>query len=534
MQRKIIVVTGKLAMNEARRQINLLNRAGYNVKLEVFNIDVAVFINDKILAKWINNSCNDLQGGLIIIPGGSKVESNSLYSLLKCNNVKVVKGPIHISDLYHYITTIPPDDWILDQPIDRLHENEKRSSTMNVYKKLTTENLGLKSSHSKIVIPIEPPPFIPLGELYIDSYFAKHFSDKLSWIIESEFPSIIIGSIKNDVDAVKTAIRMAEKEGFKGIIGIDLPPSCKSIELITTTSAELFLSMNNHDLMKLEGCLRTVKNSIIPVIIPANVQGSRKSKILSLSKAVKKAYKMKITKIILDPIISPPFSNRDASILDSLLISRYLNEKHRKPVLLGLSNYIELVDSDSPGLVFGLVQLSIEAKVSLGLFSEESYKTQGVLQEALVSAIMNSYSAKYAIPPKDLGVNLLVLKDKKRSENVLANYIKIVGKANKKQPIGDWDPTGPVNVAVDHTRKLVLVKKKKWDYWIGSHEWRPLIEYLLNNNEISRIGHAFYLGRELYKAILALKLGKNYVQDKRLFQKSYLDGLEKEEKDFEI
>ncbi|MCE4614728.1 MAG: hypothetical protein F7B60_04280 [Desulfurococcales archaeon] len=534
MHGKIVVVTGKLAMEEAERQVELLNKAGYNVKLKVFNIDVAVFINEKNLASWINKFCSDLKGSVIVIPGGSHVRSDIFYTLLRCKDVRVVKGPIHISDLYHYSTAIPLGDWMLDHPVDRLHECEKRSSTMGAYRKMLSESKGLRSVHSNIVIPIKPPPFIPIGELYIDSYFGKYFEDKLGWLINSEFPIIVVGSLRNDSSAVEKAVRTVEKEGFNGILGIDLPPSCKSIRLITNTSAELFLSLNSHAFGKLEECIKAVRNSIMPVIIPSNIRGSRRSKLYSLGRGVKKAGNIGLSRIILDPIISPPYSNANTSVLDALLVSRTVNEKYGKPVLLGLSNYIELVDSDSPGLVFSLVQLAVEAKASLGLFSEESYKTQGVLQEAFLAAAMNSYSAMHKIPPKDIGVNLLVLKSKKRIENNITGRVKVLEREGGEQPIGEWDPTGYVNIIVDYKRRLILTKKKKWKHWIGSTEWRPIIDYLIENNEISRIGHAFYLGRELYKATLALKLNKNYIQDERLFTKNYLKGLEKEEKDFEI
>ncbi|MEB3772524.1 MAG: hypothetical protein GSR82_02455, partial [Desulfurococcales archaeon] len=212
---------------------------------------------------------------------------------------------------------------------------------------------------------------------------------------------------------------------------------------------------------------------------------------------------------------------------DSLNMAVRLNEKFRSPVMLGLSNYIELVDADSPGLVFSLTQLSTEAKVSLGLFSEESYKTQGVFQEALVASMMNTYSLSKKVPPKNLGLDLLILKDKKRLDPVVGGAIQIVDRGKREEPVGSWDPTGHFNIIVDRERRLVLVKKSTWNKWIGGRSWRPIVDYILSESGVAELGHAFYLGREIYKAVLALHLEKDYVQDKRIFKKTYLEGLEK-------
>ncbi len=522
-----MVVTGNLARKEAEKQVFLLNKAGWEAKVKVFNIDVAVFINEKILAKWINESCNELRDAIIVLPGGVLVNPSLLLNLVKCREIRIVKGPTHISDLYMYIQMIPIEEWTLDDSIDTLYAREKYDSIVTCYREMISGNHGVKSVHSNIVIPVTPPPFIPAGELYVDSYFSRYLENKLKWIIDSKFPIIVLGSINNDLHSIERWIRGIEQEGYNGIIGLDATPSCKSMELVSRTSAELFLSIDSHHLQKLERCIKKHREEIIPVLTPHNTTGNKKSKLASLGYTVRKARELGIDRFILDPILPPPYTGENTSILDAFLMAKNLNVKYGKPLLLGLSNYIELTDADSPGLVFSLIQMSIDARVSLGLFAEESYKTQGVLQEAFIAAIMNSYSAKRNTPPKNMGIDLLVLKDKRRMENNTAGNILLVRERDTGKPVGKWDPLGHINIAVDYNRKIVLVKKDSWNSWIGSGEWRPVIDYLLENNEISSIGHAFYIGKEIYKAVLALKLGKDYIQDQRLFKKNYLEGIEK-------
>lgn len=45
---------------------------------------------------------------------------------------------------------------------------------------------------------------------------------------------------------------------------------------------------------------------------------------------------------------------------------------------------------------------------------------------------------------------------------------------------------------------------------------KSISDTVVENKLISRLDHAAYLGRELKKAEIALKLGKNYVQDSEL------------------
>ncbi|MEM0022551.1 MAG: DUF4346 domain-containing protein, partial [Archaeoglobaceae archaeon] len=51
---------------------------------------------------------------------------------------------------------------------------------------------------------------------------------------------------------------------------------------------------------------------------------------------------------------------------------------------------------------------------------------------------------------------------------------------------------------------------------IAGKRAKEIIDTILELGLVSRLDHAAYLGRELMKAEIALRLGKNYVQDQDL------------------
>ncbi|TRM87614.1 hypothetical protein DJ521_03340 [Sulfolobus sp. E3] len=115
--------------------------------------------------------------------------------------------------------------------------------------------------------------------------------------------------------------------------------------------------------------------------------------------------------------------------------------------------------------------------------------------------------------PKDLGIDLLILKDK--------NKIK---KENKKADIQIKDKIDPImdqgyakvfiaddGIGIEWYGKERVTIKGKDALSLG----RALLRRI---NEVSK-EHALYIGYELAKAEIAYQLDKNYIQDKPLFKK---------------
>jgi len=123
--------------------------------------------------------------------------------------------------------------------------------------------------------------------------------------------------------------------------------------------------------------------------------------------------------------------------------------------------------------------------------------------------------------PKDLGINLIILKDKRRGEPVDEEIdVPIIeGKADYKFT---QDPCGSFKIMVDDgIIKAVHYKNMNPDVAITGKTSKVIYDKIIKQGLISRVEHATYLGAELQKAEIAATLGKNYLQDFPLFKRAY-------------
>ena len=83
------------------------------------------------------------------------------------------------------------------------------------------------------------------------------------------------------------------------------------------------------------------------------------------------------------------------------------------PLFVGVSNVTELFDADSVGVNALLARLSSEVGASILLATEKSNKAKGTVTEEVAAAKMMFLAKKRGSVPKDLGIDLLILKDKR-------------------------------------------------------------------------------------------------------------------------
>ena len=86
------------------------------------------------------------------------------------------------------------------------------------------------------------------------------------------------------------------------------------------------------------------------------------------------------------------------------------------PLFVGVSNVTELMDADSVGVNALLARLSSEVDASILLATEKSDKAKGTVAEEVAAAKMMFLAKKRGSVPKDLGIDLLILKDKRIHE----------------------------------------------------------------------------------------------------------------------
>jgi dihydropteroate synthase len=72
-----------------------------------------------------------------------------------------------------------------------------------------------------------------------------------------------------------------------------------------------------------------------------------------------------------------------------------------------------------------------------------------------------------------------------------------------------YDPKGNLRIGIEGDRIVAVLHGKA----IKGVRWQDVLFTLLSQADVSLLDHAGYLGRELYKAELAIRYGRSFEQD---------------------
>jgi dihydropteroate synthase-like protein len=133
--------------------------------------------------------------------------------------------------------------------------------------------------------------------------------------------------------------------------------------------------------------------------------------------------------------------------------------------------------------------------------------------------------------PKNLGIDLLILKDKRKHEETYASEVektdRVLVAIGAKKP-AELDEQGMFRVFVDRAMQNIVVThfastiSEKSDLTVNGKTADVIYSKIIELGLISLLDHAAYLGSELAKAEIALRTGKEYIQDQPMFKKQGL------------
>ncbi|MEM2918934.1 MAG: DUF6513 domain-containing protein [Candidatus Altiarchaeota archaeon] len=463
---KILLVTGKNAEKGLRE---ILKENKIFADIHVCDIEVASFITPEILMKEFSEK-NLSNFNKIILPGKVKGDFSVIEKKFK---IKVVKGPESFLE------------------IPRFMKKTQIGKPLNFYK------------FSHIIAEIVDAPKLTEKEL-IER--AKYYEASGADIID-------IGMVANEDNSekIEKIIKILRKN-TKLKLSIDtlneneiLSASESGIDLIIS------LDISNY---------KIAKNLKVPfVMIPRDENGFIAKKAIDritiverLMEKLKQINKNFIVDLILDPL-GVNFSESLKAFI--LFREKYPNVR----MMMGIGNVTELIDADSVGINALLVGIASELNIEFLLTTEASNKTKNSVSEVSKAVKMMQAAKTLSQSPKDLGIDLLILKDKEKLEfkfDDLEKVQTIVVKKKKKEKLEKnffriFIYDSKINVLLYENLKRIPKMR-----FIGK-EAIPLYQEILSKNLVKSIEHAAYLGKELAKAEIALKLGKNYIQDENLF-----------------
>jgi len=204
---------------------------------------------------------------------------------------------------------------------------------------------------------------------------------------------------------------------------------------------------------------------------------------------------------------------------------RLFRESHlRVPLLFGIGNATELIDADSTGVNAALTALAREAGANMLHVPEYSVKARGSVAEVARASRMMFVAERKGSTPKDLGIDLLVLKEKRWKEepyepSVESSAEVVVGTGN-----GEYKPdeAGWFKVQVDRGAGQIVALhyppgREEPATIVKGSDAAEVYQTIMRLGLVTRLDHAAYLGKELGKASIALRLGRSYQQDVDLF-----------------
>lgn len=203
-------------------------------------------------------------------------------------------------------------------------------------------------------------------------------------------------------------------------------------------------------------------------------------------------------KFRVDPVLEPIAFGFAASL------GRYLETRKQYPdidMMMGVGNLTELTDADSAGINVLLLGFCQELGIRSVLTTEVINWARSSVRELDLARRLVHHACKERVLPKRLEPNLILLRDPKLREHgeetlrELASHVK------------------------DRNFRLFAERGKlhviNSEMWLQGKDPFELFAEMQKRTDIDP-AHAFYLGYELAKALTALTLGKNYVQDQAL------------------
>ena len=451
------------------------------------DVDVAAFITPEMLCQAKPEGYD-----LILIPGAITADFREAEKRLKA---RIRLGPKHAADLGSVLRHLDEVELSTDVPACVLMAGKSRSEALAQVERLEEAAScpitlkGVKiGGNSRMKVLAEVVDATRLG--------AEDLTARVHYFEAQGADLIDLGIPLNAGPSEVTAALNAAKSAT------NLPVSVDTVvpDLILAglhAGADLILSLNGENLPLVGEAVAAAGTPAVVIPGPGPIR---------LEENLDRALGYGI-QVIADPVLDPPALGLASSLHEYILF----REAHPHiPIFFGVGNVTELLDADCTGANALLAALGAEIGASLLFTPEYSAKARGSVHELGIAARMMSLAQWRRTPPKDLGLDLLVLKEKRRlPQEPLPEVFKEAGNKHKFEP----DNAGSFRITLSRGKILA----GNGSTTVAGGNARDILNTLIDMGLITRLDHAGYLGRELEKAEIALALKRSYNQDEPLW-----------------
>jgi dihydropteroate synthase-like protein len=518
---KTLLITGTLAEETVKQYAK---QSKIQTEVLALNVQVAAFLTPQIISQALKkHNLKDID--IILTPGQMPGDTKTITNT---TGVPTYKGPRYAADLTVTLDCLEEVELSTVIPAcDLLRE------------KLTQKALAeLDKVEQNHALLLKKPGHLQIGDLAVGKEFPMRVLAEIvdAPLLESaeikRLAKQYVASGANIIDvgmcAGQTRPEDAKRaiQAVKSVVGVPVSIDTLNpveIKAAVKAGADLILSADAGNLKTIAPFAKDIAVVIIPTnerkgIFPQKPQ----ARVRMLERLIKQAKQLGFTKIIGDLILEPPHT------LNSFVAFQEFNHRNPNvPLLIGIANVVELFDADSVGLNALLSRLSSEVNVDILLTTEKTPKARGCVHEVALASKMMFLAKKRDSVPRDLGVDLLVLKDKVERE--LPIYVvgeaKVIEAKKPNTTQVTMDPCGVFKITVDRENGAIVAfhyaeaEAKEATCAISGVDAESVFAEVLRQGLVSRLDHAAYLGGELAKAQVALQISRDYVQDASLFGK---------------
>ena len=257
----------------------------------------------------------------------------------------------------------------------------------------------------------------------------------------------------------------------------------QEIRTAVEAGAELVLSINGSNLDAARALAGTGARAVVVPELGGTVD--------SLAPTIERLAALGIP-ILIDPILEPIGFGFMASL------ERYAEARRRWPdaeMLMGIGNLTELTAADSTGVNALLIAVCQELGIRAVLTTEVIPWARGAVREVDVARRLMHYAVTHRTIPKALDDRLVTVKD---PEVLTYSEAEL-----RSLQAGITDP----NFRIFADREAITVLND--ELFVRGTDIQAIFAQL----QVEEASHAFYLGKELARASLAVTLGKTYRQE---------------------
>ncbi len=459
------------------------------VDVEVLPVNVAAFLTveglERILASNPQLASRLRGASLVVVPGLVRGDTSKLSRLLGVRVVKGTRSASGIPALLRYIedggdlsATTPADEIIRGLPAFRGSQDYVRVGPVEV--------------------PLRGPPIVIAAEI------PPHTRDvgRAAGRAIREGASLLVIGATHSTDPSTLASRVVEALGVAEEVAV-------LAESPTPEHGFAAIEAGAHGLASSPGVLSQLEDLVqgkAVLVADRNVDA-----LFLASESLRGR-----SSVLADPVLDMPLIGFASSL-------RRFEEASRRiqaPLVFSAANAATEIEADTHGVHALLAAVAVELEASVYYVVEDRYKDAHSVAEAREALLLAERAYETGMTERGLPSRLLVLKQAEPPPPPRLPPGEPIGRIEPRV-----DPAGYFLVDTDHGRGRIILefRGREGRFRLEAPRGLDLARAALARARVS-LEHAAYLGYELCRAELALRLGKTYIQDEDPIHLPWEDG----------